>query len=259
MDLGTSPSSVVKLVLIGVGLTAAWELVLGGVECLGAVLRPGVLAYVALSLLSWPATTVRRESLIWKLWMVAALVAIAELPMMAVRPADVAVRAALLGLGLAVAAVLAIAIRIAMRWHHPLVPSNRRAIIIFAISLIVVVLNQAFNRVALSAGVPNDERSVLIAGFEVHHLNWGVILLVLTPTLSGPSVGHALAEKLIIFALGVGNGLVLDQWLYYMRVVVTDETYFAPSTLLSAIAGTGVALAAWLLHNRKHTSYFQMP
>ncbi len=92
---------------------------------------------------------------------------------MAMRPKDLVTRLALLALGLAVSSVLGIVLRASRKWHHPFCPSNPRAVIIFAIALFVVVLNQLVNSALLGVNASNEARSVLVAGFEVHRLNWG--------------------------------------------------------------------------------------
>lgn len=98
------------------------------------------------------------------------------------------------------------------------------------------------------AGVPNDERSLVLAGFEVHHASTGSLLLVVGAiALAVPGLDNRVQRAAaLIFA--VGAGFVADEYLYLFYPVMTDELYFGLPSLVGGVAATGTVMA-FLLYN----------
>lgn len=77
--------------------------------------------------------------------------------------------------------------------------------------------------------VPNEQRSIMIGGLEIHHINYGIILLAFVPLLC-----HAKEKTTGIFSfaililIGLIYGTVFDESFYYMLDAVTDDAYFSP-------------------------------
>ena len=121
-----------------------------------------------------------------------------------------------------------------------------------ALLLLVIAgfrLSQAW---MLEAGIPNEARSFRLAGFEIHHINHGLLLVWIT------SLGLQLVrvrprvQLLLRSLLAIGIALIIDQISYYALVDITDEAYFGPASLAGALAASGLStgLLLWLRRRR---------
>lgn len=129
-------------------------------------------------------------------------------------------------------------------------PADRRilaAIVLGGIAMLTIAYFQVSQRILLARGVPNEARSLFVAGLEVHHLTWG-ILLVAAAALHGPRLWCRGAGHWSMLAVtGFGLGLVFDEWFYCTLRTPTDEAYFHLSTLVSAVAVSILFPILWLL------------
>ena len=117
---------------------------------------------------------------------------------------------------------------------------------VWIVSLATAGAFQGFNRYQRAAGVANEDRSLLLFDVEVHHLNWGVVLLALLITLGGSRAWSFPAKVAGVVLLGVAIGMITDEWYYYAGRSVTDEAYFEPATWISCAILSLVLLPAWL-------------
>ncbi len=99
--------------------------------------------------------------------------------------------------------------------------------------------------------VPNEQRSIMIGGLEIHHINYGIILLVFVPLLfhaTKKSV-NLLSVMSLVF-IGFIYGTVFDESFYYMLDAVTDDAYFSPPIIgLQSFFAVFVFLS-WVMHTR---------
>lgn len=98
------------------------------------------------------------------------------------------------------------------------------------------------------SGVPNDERSLVLAGYEVHHASTGSLLLVVGAlALCVPGLDKRVHRgAALVFA--VGAGFVADEYLYLFYPVMTDELYFGVPSLVGGVVATGTVMG-FLLYN----------
>jgi hypothetical protein len=104
---------------------------------------------------------------------------------------------------------------------------------------------------ALWSGVPDEERSLMIAGYQVHHIGSG---LALTTVLGSLRLRFAKACHSAWFAVAVGValGAVGDQIVYYALPKVTDLAYCGWQSLAGAVGFcSGYAVVLCLLWYRE--------
>lgn len=102
-------------------------------------------------------------------------------------------------------------------------------------------------------GVPNEERSMVLAGYEIHHVSTGSVLLVLgAVALASPGPGRRW-HRVAAVAVAVGCGFVADEYPYVFYPEMTDALYFgAVSTAGGAVATvTVIGMVAYHTHNRQ--------
>jgi hypothetical protein len=99
-----------------------------------------------------------------------------------------------------------------------------------------------------SRGVPNEERSMVLWGYEIHHVSTGSVLLVLgAVALASPGLRRRW-HRLAALAAAVGCGFVADEVPYVFYPTMTDALYFGlPSTVGAAVV-TGALVAAIAYH-----------
>ncbi len=92
--------------------------------------------------------------------------------------------------------------------------------------------------------VPNEDRSLMIGGIEVHHFHHGIVLWVL---LHLAIATRTLKLTPIVFLLdGVFAGAVLDQLSYILIRNCTDDAYFGNISNWGAVLGVGLYALAVL-------------
>jgi hypothetical protein len=79
---------------------------------------------------------------------------------------------------------------------------------------------------------PNRDFDVL--GYNIHHLFTGVLIVTASAIPIATGVGGPRARTVLTILLGVGLGLVLDEWVY---LIVTDGSNAAYLTRESFIGG----------------------
>jgi hypothetical protein len=124
---------------------------------------------------------------------------------------------------------------------HPRVMLLCAAIIILVLRLVDFAI----------AEIPNEARSLFIGGFEIHHINGGVVGLILLDHLRRPR--SPFLRSIHDIAAGTAMGSVLDQGLYYALSEVSDVAYREPASLIGALAGLGAGVA--LCVGRRASTY----
>jgi hypothetical protein len=87
--------------------------------------------------------------------------------------------------------------------------------------------------------IPNEERSLMIAGIEIHHIISGLFILSFSTILilNFPSKSRVV---LIFYCLGLA--MIGDQITYFLMYPLTDAAFFTPFSLIGAIFAT-----CWLI------------
>ena len=89
-----------------------------------------------------------------------------------------------------------------------------------------------------------------VAGYNVHHLFTGVLVLTasMLPLALGARTGRA--APLLIAGSGVGLSLVLDEWLYLIVTDGSNASYLLPVSFWGAVA-LHVAVSVAVLAGRR--------
>jgi len=111
---------------------------------------------------------------------------------------------------------------------------------LFQISLFAVILYGGLATFQISQSliryeVPNAERSLVILGYEIHHIVQGQFMLIISFILMIFAGGRRGPRILTLGLVMIGELLVADQILYYQFDLVTDARYFDNVTILSGI------------------------
>jgi hypothetical protein len=98
-------------------------------------------------------------------------------------------------------------------------------------------------------------RHVVVAGYLVHHLYTGALILIPAAFVLAFGVRHRPLAWLAPVALGVGSAMVLDEVSYLVTTQATDADYRSPLSLGGAIVlmglATGLLLALYRVHRGK--------
>lgn len=119
---------------------------------------------------------------------------------------------------------------------------------VVALSLVGYRVSQTYFRLA---GVPNEQRSLLVFGHEIHHASTGSLLLVVGAlVLASRGIGYR-THRLAAVATAVGCGFVADQYPYLFYAVMTDSRYFGDVSSVGAVLATGSVIGFLLYHYRR--------
>jgi len=114
--------------------------------------------------------------------------------------------------------------------------------VFWSISAVSLVLAFRLLNVITRYGIPNEKRSLMIAGTEVHHLITGLffatIILIVLFNQCRPKKSRSFLAGLLLICLA----LIADQLSYMLMVPLTDEAFFSVFSIAGAILG-----GAWLI------------
>ena len=98
-------------------------------------------------------------------------------------------------------------------------------------------------------------RHVVVAGYPVHHLYTGALILIPAAFVLAFGVRNRLLALLAPLGLGVGSAMVLDEVSYLVATQATDADYRSPLSLGGAIVlmalATGLLLVLYTVHRGK--------
>src|ERR1700730_359513 len=98
-------------------------------------------------------------------------------------------------------------------------------------------------------------RHVVVAGYPVHHLYTGALILIPAAFVLACGVRNRLLALLAPLGLGVGSAMVLDEVSYLVATQATDADYRSPLSLGGAIVlmalATGLLLVLYTVHRGK--------
>lgn len=82
---------------------------------------------------------------------------------------------------------------------------------------------------------------VRVAGYEVHHLYSGTLLLIPGSYILALASRRPLFRGGALVMVGVGSGLILDELVYLIVTDGTNDSYLTTPSLVGAVVGVGVA------------------
>jgi hypothetical protein len=125
--------------------------------------------------------------------------------------------------------------------RRPSAPSARFAAGLGAVVAACFVGFRASQEYFRAAGVPNAERSLVLAGHEIHHATTGSVVLVAGALLVAASAGRR-AHRVGALVAAVGCGFVADQYPYVFLRAATDAAYFGGLSYAGGLAATGTVI-----------------
>jgi hypothetical protein len=93
----------------------------------------------------------------------------------------------------------------------------------------------------------NPDADVFIAGYNVHHLYSGTLLVIPAAFVLAFGVRSLWGRGLALIALGVGSAMVLDQVVYLITTDGSNASYLKPISLWGAVVLIGLATVLLLV------------
>lgn len=112
---------------------------------------------------------------------------------------------------------------------------SERVTVALGIGVVIAAYRVPLTLLRISA-VSNDSRSLFVAGFEIHHVNAGVLMVWLASSLLLVTVRQSRSRFVAYLVLTIGLGTVVDQISYSALAELTDATYFGRQSLYGAVA-----------------------
>jgi hypothetical protein len=81
-----------------------------------------------------------------------------------------------------------------------------------------------------------------VAGFNIHHLFTGVLLVTLSAIPLAIGVQSGRPRDALVLTLGAGLGLVLDEWVYLIATDGTNASYLLPVSFWGGVVMIGGAV-----------------
>jgi hypothetical protein len=116
----------------------------------------------------------------------------------------------------------------------------RRARILIASLLVTFVVTRSVMGVS-----PNSDFDV--AGYNVHHLFTGLLLIFAGAIPLALFPGRSLPLDIATVAFGAGLALTLDEWVYLIATDGSNASYLLPISLTGALVMVGLALVYVLM------------
>lgn len=244
----------VTAILFGVFLFGIWMSItdVGYIVLFHLHISIGHFAYLLLLILL-PS----RLQMHW-IWMVSSTLALLDLLHLIYQTNDLKIPAwphyALFTMG---AILLLLILAIALNHIKQDITIDRQATVVMALSAIIAMSIYHLINVYLKfvQHVPNEQRSIMIGGLEIHHINYGIVFLVFVPLLFHATKKTAgFFSVAILILIGLIYGTVFDESFYYMLDAVTDDAYFSPLIIGLQILFAVVVFLSWPARSnrRKH-------
>jgi len=149
--------------------------------------------------------------------------------------------------------VLALVVAVDRRAGEGSPPAPGRRFVAFlggivGLSLVGYRVSQTYFRLR---GVPNEERSLVLYGHEIHHASTGTLLLVVGALVLASRGLDRRVHRLAAVAAAVGLGFVADEYTYLFYRVMTDARYFGDVSLAGGIAATATVIVMLAHHARR--------
>lgn len=157
---------------------------------------------------------------------------------------------------LAVTATVAVLTsRRANRTSPPTRLRRGRALLCSLLVLGTIVAYKLCHVPLILAEVPETSRSLFIDGIEIHHINWGAVLLLIFVAIMSFHVPNGRSLLAVQVGGAIAVGFVLDELFYYAHVNPTDGTYLDPTwpALLWLLISVWWLLSAIWSEKRRNT------
>ena len=135
---------------------------------------------------------------------------------------------------------------------------SRQSTVVIAFSAVIAMSVYHLINVYLKfvQHVPNEQRSIMIGGLEIHHINYGIILLTFVPLLFYAKEKMAnFFSFVILILIGLIYGTVFDESFYYMLDAVTDDAYFSPLIIGLQFLFAGAIFLSWTVRSNRRTRH----
>ena len=128
-------------------------------------------------------------------------------------------------------------------------PAARRHALVFISALVATFVGL---RLWLNI-TPNADFNVM--GHNIHHLFTGVLIVTATAIPLAVGVAPGRTRNVFVAGLGVGLGLVLDEWVYLIVTPGTNADYLLPVSFRGGVVmvalGVAVAMASLRFFGRR--------
>jgi hypothetical protein len=128
-----------------------------------------------------------------------------------------------------------------------LVVGKKDLYVVFISSLFFMIVYHGMNLyLKVIKDIPNQERSFYIGGLEFHHINYGIILLILIPFIYKYTTKLSGAYSFLSYIfIGFIYGTVFDEAFYYMLQDVSDDAYFHSIPIIASLSITLFSFIFW--------------
>ena len=121
------------------------------------------------------------------------------------------------------------------KWHNykPIPRLTWWEILFFILVMYAGLVAFQMSQASIRFEIPNAERSLMIFGYEIHHIVQGQFILMIATIIMLTASGRPLPRRISFILATLGCLFVADQILYYQFDLVTDERYFGAVTRIS--------------------------
>ncbi len=220
----------------GLVMAILWEVAVGGIDCFRLTLHPGMIGYLAISFIC-PVMVRKQLNLNAEpVWLFSVMVVIGDLGFMATRNVytinnGAPFMTAIIG-GTAFLSITAACRNGRTEVLRQVIVAHYSLIHVSAV--LAIVFFQTTNRLLRLLDVPNEGRSLVVSGVEIHHLNLGIVALVFLVPVSNGIRNTNVPKYILAVAMGLSLGTLWDEWYYYMSSEVTDDAYFEATNCVAA-------------------------
>jgi len=158
-----------------------WNSLIGGVPIGIVTIHLGILGYFLLSLCTIPILSSRRRPEHSLLWVFLMTTTLSDIVVMAARGTSGSFGMRRIAAGAIIPAVL-LALPMGLSRHRKRAargPKGKHILFIHVIAVLAILFFQASNRLMRFRGIPNEQRSLMFGGIEVHHINLGIGLILM--------------------------------------------------------------------------------
>jgi hypothetical protein len=113
--------------------------------------------------------------------------------------------------------------------------------------LILVPMLTTFVGMRLYLHKIDPDADVFIAGYNVHHLYSGTLVVIPAAFILAFGVQNPVGRSIALAALGIGSAMVLDQVVYLITTDGSNASYLKPISLWGAVVLVGMATGLLVL------------
>lgn len=132
-------------------------------------------------------------------------------------------------------------------------PQSSRRLVILLVALLGTFL------VVRAGMLLRPEADVFVAGFNIHHLYTGVIVLTICVIPLVVGAPKSRTDDLLVGGMGIGLSLALDEVVYLIATDGSNQSYLTPvswiggATLILLASGYAIAIGRFSHGSKAHT------